>query len=134
MTYTYQKRIYGFECDVYGHLNNAFYLNLLEAARAEALIEMGLPIAKLRELNLQIFVLGFELKYIKAIQLEDVVSVKTSTLSLNRLKARWRQEVYDSNNELCFTAEMDAVFASEGRPQRLPKEALQLFEKGMRSS
>ena len=131
MTYKYQKRIYGFECDIYGHLNNAFYLNLLEAARAEALIQMGLPISKMREMNLQIFVLGFELKYIKAIQLEDIVSVKTTTLSLSRIKARWRQEIYDSSDELCFIAVMDAVFASVGKPKRLPQEALEIFEKGM---
>ncbi|HAN41012.1 MAG TPA: acyl-CoA thioesterase [Candidatus Cloacimonetes bacterium] len=131
MTYSYKKRIYGFECDVYGHMNNASYLNLLEAARAEALIEMGLSISKLREMNLQIFIVGFELKYLKGIDLEDIVEVKTYTTSLSRLRSRWRQEVYNSNGDLCFTAEMDAVFASEGKAKRLPPEAMEILERGM---
>ena len=131
MTYSYKKRIYGFECDVYGHMNNASYLNLLEAARAEALIEMGLSISKLREMNLQIFIVGFELKYLKGIDLEDIVEVKTYTTSLSRLRSRWKQEVYNSSGDLCFTAEMDAVFASEGKAKRLPPEAMEILERGM---
>ena len=127
MIFEYQKRIYGYECDVYGHLNNANYLQILEAARAEALIEMDLSICRLRELNLQIFVTGFQLNYIKAIQLEDIITVKTWATSINRLRGHWHQEIYDSQGILCFTAEMDAVFARDGRPQRLSPEVLEIF-------
>lgn len=127
MTFEFKKRIYGFECDVYGHLNNANYLQILESARSEALIEMELSVARLNELSLQIFVIGFELKYIKAIQLEDIITVKTWATSINRLRGHWHQEIYDSKGELCFTAEMDAVFAKEGKPCRLPKELLKVF-------
>lgn len=127
MIYTFSKRVYGYECDVYGHLNNASYLQLLEAARAEALIEMDLSISRLRELDLQIFVTGFELKYIKAIQLEDTITIKTWATSMTRLRGHWRQEIYDGSGRLCFTADMDAVFARNGKPQRLPQEVMDLF-------
>ena len=131
MTYSYKKRIYGFECDVYGHMNNASYLNLLEAARAEALIEMGLSITKMREMNLQIFIVGYEMKYLKGIDLEDIVEVKTYTTTLGRLKSSWKQEIYNSNGDLCFVAEMDAVFASEGKAKRLPPEAMEILQRSM---
>jgi len=127
MIFEYRKRIYGYECDVYGHLNNANYLQLLEAARAEALIDMEMSIARMRELDLQIFVTAFELRYIKAIQLEDIVTVKTWATSITRLRGHWRQEVYDGTGTLCFTAEMDAVFARGGKPQRLSAEVLEVF-------
>ncbi|MDZ4182377.1 MAG: acyl-CoA thioesterase, partial [Candidatus Cloacimonadaceae bacterium] len=71
MIFEYQKRIFGYDCDVYGHLNNSSYLQLLEAARAEALITMDMSISRMRELDLQIFILRFELDYLKAIDLED---------------------------------------------------------------
>lgn len=131
MKHEYRKRVYGYECDVYGHLNNASYLQLLEAARAEALIGMGMSISRMRELDLQIFVTGFELKYIKAIQLEDTVTVKTWATSITRLRGHWRQEIYDGTGKLCFAAEMDAVFAREGKPQRLPAEVLDVFATGI---
>jgi YbgC/YbaW family acyl-CoA thioester hydrolase len=112
-------------------MNNASYLNLLEAARAEALIEMGLSISKLREMNLQIFIVGFEMKYLKGIDLEDIVEVKTYTSSLSRLRSRWKQEIYNSSGDICFTSEMDAVFASEGKAKRLPPEAMEILQKSL---
>ncbi len=126
--FTFSKRVYGYECDVYGHMNNANYLQLLECARAEAMIEMGMSITRLKELDLQIFVTGFELDYIKALQLEDTVTVKSSFFELNRVKGRWHQEVYNSTNVLCFTATMRAVFARQGKPIRLPQEVFSLFQ------
>lgn len=127
MIFTFSKRVYGFECDVYGHMNNANYLQLLESARAEAMIEMGLSITRLRELDLQIFVTGFELDYIKSLQLEDIVTVKSWYSELTRLKGRWHQQIYNSDGVLCFTASMQAVFARQGKPQRLPHEVFDVF-------
>ncbi len=127
MIFELKKRIYGFECDVYGHLNNANYLQLLESARAEAMIEMGMSISELRELDLQIFVREFELDYQKAIELEDIITIRSWYPGLNRLKGTWYQQIYNSRGELCFEAKLLAVFARGGKPQRLPQEVFELF-------
>lgn len=127
MIFSFSKRVYGFECDVYGHMNNSNYLQLLESARAEAMIEMGMSITRLKELDLQIFVTGFELDYIKSLQLEDIVTVKSWYCEMTRLKGRWHQQIFNSDGELCFTATMQAVFARQGKPQRLPHEVFELF-------
>jgi len=108
-------------------MNNANYLQLLESARSEAMIEMGMSIQRLRELDLQIFVTGFELDYIKSLQLEDTVTVKSWYSEMNRLKGYWHQEIYDSQGDLCFRAGMRAVFARQGKPQRLPHDVYELF-------
>lgn len=125
--FEYQKRIFGYDCDVYGHLNNSSYLQLLEAARAEALIAMDMSISRMRELDLQIFILRFELDYIKAIDLEDVVTVKSWFHKTNRLKGFWIQQIYNSAGELCFEAHMIGVFASQGKAKRLPVEIYERF-------
>jgi len=39
--FNYSRRIFSYECDIYGHLNNAEYLKLFEEARSEALTEIG---------------------------------------------------------------------------------------------
>lgn len=129
MSFSFQKRIYGYECDIYGHLNNANYLPLLEAARSEVLQEMGMPIQKLLEMHWHIYILRFELDYIKAIQLEDIVTVKSIIVSMTKVKGDWIQEIYNSKGELCFRAKLTAVFAHHGKPARLTPELYDLFAK-----
>jgi YbgC/YbaW family acyl-CoA thioester hydrolase len=127
MVFEFRKRIYGFECDVYGHLNNANYLQLLESARAEAMIEMGMSVARMRELDLQVFIRKFTLDYRVAIGHEDVVTIKSWYDDMDRVKGHWVQQIFNSQGQLCFEAQMIGVFASGGRAQRLPMEVFELF-------
>lgn len=129
MHFKHKKRIYGYECDIYGHLNNANYLQILEAARSEAMQEMGMPIQKMLDVQWHVYVLRFEIDYIKAIQLEDVIEVQSSIIRMNRVKGMWKQEIYDSSGELCFKALMTAVFAYQGKPARLIPEIYSVFER-----
>ena len=129
MPLTFKKRIYGYECDIYGHLNNANYLPILEAARSEALQEMGMPIQKLLDMHWHLYVLRFELDYIKSIQLEDIIEVKSKVLTLTKVKSTWEQEIYDSRGILCFRAILTVVFAYNGKPARLVPEIFDVFKK-----
>lgn len=127
MIFTFQKRIYGFECDIYGHLNNANYLQLLEAARSEASIEMKLPVGELKDRGIQMFVYRFELNYLKSVDLEEIATVKSSFSEISRLKGIWHQEVYNAKGEKCLDALLTVVFASEGKAKRLPVEVYEQF-------
>jgi len=127
MIFTFKKKIYGYECDIYGHMNNANYLMMLEAARSEALVEMNMPIAKLMREGIQLFVLRYELDYLKALELEDTVIVKSWFYDINRLKGFWKQEVSNSAGELCFVAHFIVVHASGGKAKRLPVETFEHF-------
>jgi YbgC/YbaW family acyl-CoA thioester hydrolase len=129
MTFSFKKRTYGYECDIYGHLNNANYLPILEAARSEALQVMGVPIQKLLDMQWHLYVLRFEIDYIKAIQLEDIIEVKSRVLMLNKVKSSWEQLIYNSEGELCFRGIMTAVFAYQGKPARLVPEIYDVFAK-----
>jgi len=128
MIFSFKKKIYGYECDIYGHMNNAAYLQMLEAARSDALVEMEMPIAKLMQMDIQLFVLHYELDYLKALDLEDTVTVKSWFYEVNRLKGFWKQEVYNSANELCFVAHFTVVHASKGKAKRLSPDVFQHFE------
>ncbi len=131
MVFEYKKKIYGYECDIYGHLNNANYLQVLEAARSDALIEMELPISRLLEMGLQIFVIRFELDYIKAIELEEWVTVKSWVREMNRLRSTWLQEIYNAHGELCFKSVLVAVFARDGKAARISPEVYEHFKRYM---
>ncbi|MDD4310286.1 MAG: acyl-CoA thioesterase [Candidatus Cloacimonetes bacterium] len=129
MVFTYTKKIYGYECDIYGHLNNANYLHLLEAARSEASLDMNLPLAGLKDIGIQLFVYRFELDYLKSLDLEEMATVKSSFFEINRLKGRWKQEVFNPRGEKCLSAVLTVVFASEGKAKRLPVEIFEQFLK-----
>ncbi|MCB5259038.1 MAG: thioesterase family protein [Candidatus Cloacimonetes bacterium] len=129
MIFTFKKKIYGYECDIYGHLNNANYLMMLEAARSDALVKMDMPIKKLLAMGIQFFVLHYELDYLKAVDLEEDVSVRSWFNKTNRIKGFWHQEVYNSQGELCFKAALTVVYASGGKAKRLPPEISDHFIK-----
>lgn len=129
MVFNFTKTIYGYECDVYGHLNNANYLQIYEAARAEALNDMGMSIKKLKELNISLYVIKVEIEYKKGVELGENLTVKTSVVQHNRLSGLWRQEMYNSSGELCSFANVTGVYVSNGKPVRISKELCSFFDK-----
>ena len=125
----YKRKIFGYECDIYGHLNNANYLHLYEEARADALEQMNIPIRMIREMGFSIYVIHIEINFKKGIELEETVIIKSSISQISRLKAVWKQEIYNSKNELCNTALVTCVFVKAGKPCRISKELFEHFLK-----
>lgn len=123
MIFTFNKKVYGYECDIYGHLNNANYLQVLEAARSEAMIVMDIPLARMNEMGIQFFVYRVEMDYLKSVDLEEIITVKSRFFEVNRLKGKWRQEIFNAKGEKCFEAIITVVHASAGKAKRLPPEA-----------
>jgi len=122
MIFSFRKKIYGYECDVYGHLNNANYLQVFEAARSEVLKDIGLSIATLKKYNISIYLIKIELEYKKSVELEDTVTIRSKIVQNNRIKALWKQELYNGREELCSTAIISGVYVSNGKPTRIDKE------------
>lgn len=122
MKIEYFKKIYGFDCDVYGHLNNSSYLKVYEEARAEALNKLSLSIRDLFENGIHIYLTKIELNFVKAVKLEETIKIVTQIEKSNRLRATWKQEIYNSESELCNLAYVEGVFVREGKPIRLPED------------
>ncbi len=127
MKHEFHKRIYGYECDIYGHLNNANYLQLFEAARSEFLLITDLSIEKLSSLGISIFISESLIKYKKPVELNDVVKVVSTVKSCSRVKSVWKQEIYNDSNELCTVLEIQGVFVMNGKPARIPKEVHSVY-------
>ncbi len=125
--FEFKRKIYGYECDVYGHLNNSNYLQLLEAARSEALIEMGISVAKLLEWDISIFISNIDISYLKPFKMEDIAIVHTKTNKITKVKGIWIQEVYNHANELCTKAIVTGVFTTKGKPVRVAQELFELM-------
>ena len=118
----HKRKIYGFMCDVYGHLNNANYLFIYEEARAEGLEEAGIPIRDLEKIGVAIYLSEINLTFKKPLMLEEIVTIKSNIIEFSKIKSVWRQEMYNSKNELCNVAVVKGVFIKNGKPARIDRE------------
>ena len=132
MILEYKRKIFGYECDIYGHLNNANYLHLYEEARADALEQMNMPIRKLADLGFHIYLTNIEINFVKGLPLESTITIKSRIDSMNRLTSIWIQEIYNAQEELCNTAIVKGAFVKDGKPIRLPKEIFEQFTRFVR--
>jgi len=123
----YQRKIFGYECDVYGHLNNANYLHLLEEARSDALDKVGFPVKKFREMGIHIYLIEANIKFKRGAELEDVVTIESKYEKFNRLTSTWKQIIYNSRGEVCAVGEVKGAFVKDGKPFRISKEMLEVF-------
>ena len=125
----YKRKIFGYECDIYGHLNNAIYLHIYEEARSDALDQMGMSIQELNEKNIGIYLIHLELEFLKAIQMGETITILSDIIKSTRLKATWKQKIINSKNEICNHAIVKGVFIKDTKPTRLPKEIFEHFNK-----
>lgn len=123
----YQRKIFGYECDVYGHLNNANYLHLLEEARSDALEKVGFPVRKFREMGIHIYLTQASIKFKRGVELEDTVTIESKYEKFNRLMSTWDQVIYNSRGEVCAVAEIKGAFIKNGKPHRISSEMLDVF-------
>jgi YbgC/YbaW family acyl-CoA thioester hydrolase len=128
MEFVYKKKIYGYECDVYGHLNNAIYLQVFEAARCEALIDMKMPIGKLNDDGVMMFITRAEVDYKKGIMVDENITVRSRIYQHDRLSACWRQEIYDGASTLCSMALIKIVYVKDYKACRISKELYAFFD------
>lgn len=69
------------QIDVMGHLNNATYLELFEAARWDVLIDKGYDISRISQLGQGPVILEINLKFIKEVKARDLIQIKTELIS-----------------------------------------------------
>ena len=129
MHFTYTRQVFAFECDIYGHLNNANYLHLYEEARAVALVRAGFSIAKLKQIGLSIYVVDASIFYLAPVYIEDICTIKSHVSQMNRVKSIWEQSIFVGEKQ-CSKIVLKAAFAKDSKPCRVDKP---IFEKLKRS-
>ncbi|MCC6722188.1 MAG: acyl-CoA thioesterase [Bacteroidia bacterium] len=93
----------GFHIDVFGHTNNARYLEFLEIARWDALkplIENGFFAKR----NLGFVVVNINISYQNPSFINDVLIVKTQIKKINNKSTIVHQQVFNkkTNNPICY--------------------------------
>ena len=125
----YNRKIFGYECDIYGHLNNANYLHLYEEARAEALEDMDMSIGNLNEEGIRIYISEINLTFKIGLPVGEKVVIDTRMVKANRAISVWKQEIFNAAGELCNIAIVKGVFIKEGKPFRISKDLFEEYKK-----
>lgn len=123
-----EKKIYGYECDMYGHMNHAGYLHLYEEARCEALELLGLMLTEINNEKVHLYIRKAKVDYLNPVMNGESVTITSEITELSRAKIDWRQVMLNSKNEICNIANITSVFAKNGKIYRI-KENINQLEK-----
>lgn len=121
--HTITLRVRTYECDAYGHVNNAVYLNYLEYARDLYLEDHGLDYQAVVSAGYGIWVAEAKLTYLSpALPAEDL-QVTTVTQEMGAASVVLRQTVAGPRERPVLEALMKLVWVGpSGRPTRIPPE------------
>jgi acyl-CoA thioester hydrolase len=111
-----------YECDSYGHVNNAVYLNYLEFARHEYLRELGISIHGLRAAGIGLLVARVSIDYRSPALTDQRLTISTQPVKRLRIGGVLNQRI--TRDEI-LVAEAQVTWVSvnaSGRPAPLPPE------------
>ncbi|MGD8368552.1 MAG: thioesterase family protein [Desulfobacterales bacterium] len=132
MTPITEIKIRGYHLDVYGHVNNARYLEFLEEARW-ALFEEHFDIERWQERNLGFFIVSITIQYRKPVLLGDVLRIGTYVSRFGTKSAVFTQQISSAKSgQPVAEADITFVLADLKTGRAVPidgelKEALERF-------
>lgn len=117
-----------YEMDSFGHVNNAVYLNYLEAARCDCLNQVGLSFNDFARWGAIPVVAEAHLHYKAPAYADEVLTVKTTMAQLRRASFLMRFEIVKKDGTLVLDASMEFLFLTpDGKPTRIPAAFSEAF-------
>ena len=121
---SFDLRVHGFHCDLYGHVNHARYLEFLEAARWEMLGD-AVELEAWHDQGRRFVIVRVDVSYRAAATLGDDLVVRTWGGDVGKSSARVHQEIVrtgDGKTIVEATITYVILDADSGRPLRLDGE------------
>lgn len=123
-------RVRTYECDAYGHVNNAVYLNYLEFARDRFLEDRGLDYQALVASGFGIWVAEAHLTYLAPALPGEELSIETAVKELGAASVVLGQTVRNPE-KVVLEGTMKLVWVGPGgRPTRIPADWRTKFSTG----
>ena len=111
-----------YECDSYGHVNNANYLNYLEFARYEMLRDFGFDYAAMINAGYGIYVARIEIDYKKPAFSDDELLIKSWPVKKGAVSGVISQEIRRGDDLLAEAKVTWAFVDSKGMPVKIPPQ------------
>ncbi len=124
-------KVRSYECDSYGHVNNAVYLNYLEYGRMEALDELGITLDRLKkETGTLVVIRRIDIEYLRPVTMGDEIVIRTYLKESRKTSGVFRQEVvHRASGELAARADVTWVFITlNGKPTPIPQIVKEGFD------
>jgi acyl-CoA thioester hydrolase len=123
MTTECSLQVRTYECDSYGHVNNANYLNYLEFARYEYLKDIGFDYVKAVDAGYGVYIARIEIDYKKPAVTDDVLTIKTLPIKKGAVSGTMSQ-VISRGEDILIEAKVTWAFvnAKTGAPVKVPPE------------
>jgi YbgC/YbaW family acyl-CoA thioester hydrolase len=116
--YTTFHRVRSYELDSFGHVNNAIFLNYLEYARGEYLLQKGLSFQDFHRWNALPIVVQAEITYKSPATVHDFLEISGSISVWRKASFVLEYKILNqTTNRLSAKAKMEFAFVS--REQRL---------------
>jgi acyl-CoA thioester hydrolase len=123
-------RIRHYECDTYGYVKYANYLNYMQEAAFDASAAAGYSMARYATMNRYWLVRETDIEYLHPLRYGDSVQVRTWVDDFRRVRSRRAYELcLEGSNELAARASTDWVFldTAADRPVSIPREMMEGF-------
>jgi len=111
-----------YECDSYGHINNAVYLNYLEFARLEFMKAAGISYANLRSSGYGLVVVRIVIDYRAPVMADERLRIVTAPLAKQKVRVVFGQKVLRGEDVVAEAEVTWACINRDGRPVRLPPQ------------
>lgn len=108
-------RIRGYHTDLYGHVNNARYLEFLEEGRW-CLFEDFMDLQTFITKGYSFFVVNINISYRRSIELDETIEIRSGILRYGNRSAVLRQKIYlQGTDTLCADADVTFVVLEKNR-------------------
>ena len=109
-----------YECDGYGHVNNANYLHYLEFARHAYLRDNGISLSEMRESGYGLLVARISIDFRRPSTTDDVLVILTSPLRKTRIGGVLSQRIVREEETVAEAEVTWVCIDARGRLARLP--------------
>jgi len=127
-TSAFKVRFY--ECDPYGHVNNANYLRYMQEAAFEASAAVGYDVQRYAQMERVWYAHATDIEYLRPVKYGDTVTVTTWVMDFRRVTSRRAYELRSTTTgELVARATTDWAFldAATRKPAVIPQELISSF-------
>ena len=111
-----------YECDSYGHVNNANYLNYLEYARYQLLKDVGFDYPAMAKAGYGLYVARVEIDYKKPALAEDELLIKSWPVKKGAVSGIIAQEIWRGDDLLVEAKVTWAFVDPKGLPTKIPSQ------------
>ncbi len=130
LTHSRTLRVRHYECDAYGHVNNANYVRYMQETAFDASAAAGYGIARYEAMGRIWLVRDTDIEYLQPLRYGDSVTITTWVADMRKVRSQRAYEFRnDATQELAARAHTDWVFLdiATGRPAPIPEELMAAF-------